>query len=82
MISLLICFRDLFIRSKLQNVVSSEEWWILLFLIETCKSFIKITNNSGPKTEPWGTPYMTFSEVEFASFILVYCFLLTKNDLN
>ena len=39
-------------------------------------------NNSGPKTEPWGTPYITFSEVEFVSFILVYWFLSTKNDLN
>ena len=39
-------------------------------------------NNSDPKTEPWGTPYITFSEVEFVSFILVYWFLLIKNDLN
>ena len=39
-------------------------------------------NNSGPRTEPWGTPYITFSEVKFVSFILVYWFLLTKNDLN
>ena len=21
-------------------------------------------NNIGPKTEPWGTPYITFSEVD------------------
>ena len=55
---------------------------LLLFLIETCKSLIKIMNNSGPKTEPWGTPDITFSEVEFVLFILVYWFLLTKNDLN
>ena len=39
-------------------------------------------NNSGPKTEPWGTPSITFSEVEFVLFILVYWFLVTKNDLN
>ena len=39
-------------------------------------------NNSDPKTEPWGTPYITFSEGEFVLFILVYWFLLTKNDLN
>ena len=40
-------------------------------------------NNSGPpKTEPWGTPYITFSKVEFVLFIQVYWFLLTKNDLN
>ena len=53
LISLLICFRDLLIRNML---VSSAKWWILLFLIETCKSLIKIRNNSGPKTEPCGTP--------------------------
>ena len=64
MISFLIYFRDLLIRSKL---VSSAKWWTFLFLIETCKSLIKIMNNSGPKTEPWGTPYITFSEVEFVS---------------
>ena len=39
-------------------------------------------NNSGSKTDPSGAPYITFSEVDFASFILVYWFLLTKNDLN
>ena len=56
---------------------------LLLFLIETCKSLIKIMNNSGlPKTGPWGTPYITFSKVEFVLFIQVYWFLLTKNDLN
>ena len=55
---------------------------LAIFNRNICKSIIKIMNNSGPKTEPWGTPYITFSEVEFVSFILVYWFLLTKNDLN
>ena len=36
-------------------------------------------NNSGPKTSG---PYITFSEVEFVLFILLYWFLLTKTDLN
>ena len=39
-------------------------------------------HNSGPTTETWGIPYITFSEVKFAPFIPVYWFLLTKNDLN
>ena len=39
-------------------------------------------HNSGPRTETWGIPYISFSEVKFAPFILVYWFRLTKNDLN
>ena len=29
------------------------------------KSFIQIKNNNGPRVEPWGTPALTFSHVDF-----------------
>src|SRR6266516_1711236 len=66
----------------LYNLASSANKNILLKSLQTKdKSFINITNNSGPNTLPCGIPLSTGLEPEIAPFILTYCDLENKNAL-
>jgi hypothetical protein len=49
------------------------------------RSFIYIMKNKGPKIDPWGTLmfYCSHFEENFPKdFILVFCFLFVRHDLN
>ena len=41
-------------------------------------SFTKIKNSRGPKTEPWGTPALTFLNDDMYDFMTTLCFLSSK----
>ena len=53
-----------------------------LRLVLFCKSFIGIRNNSGPKTEPCGTPTSIFSLVDSYPPKLTNCFLSSRYELD
>ena len=42
------------------------------------RSFIKIKNRSGPKTDPWGTPLSTSNSSDSCPLITTFCFLFSK----
>ena len=44
-------------------------------LVLFCMSFTCFKNNRGPKTEPYGTPISTFSQVETNPLKLINCFI-------
>ena len=73
-------------RSRLSDLkyilVSSAKRQNLSFLQTAGKSLMKMRNNSGPKTEPCGTPHITSSTSDDAPFTSTYCFLLVKYDWN
>ena len=46
------------------------------------RSFIKYIKSVGPRTEPWGTPLVTFVEVEDLSFIETCWVLPVKKSLT
>lgn len=50
----------------------------LLWISRLMMSLIYILNRIGPNTEPWGTPYVTFSGGEVAPFALTDCNLFFK----
>ena len=44
-----------------------------LAVVQFCISFTKTRKNNGPKTEPWGTPHVSFLMSDLVLSILVYC---------
>ena len=73
-------FRDL---KHVYNVLSSAKLQRFPSPISSNKSFIKMLNNSGPKTDPWGIPIKISTHSLKQLFILVLCFLfVTVQQLN
>ena len=81
--SLLICLlnflSDLSIRRRL---VSSAKWWAELNTTVLWKSLINKIKRSGPRTEPWGAPYLTDCLAEWQPWTLANCFRSSRNDWN
>ena len=63
---LLIFFKDLF---EYKRFVLSANRCTSLFLIALWRSLINIKNSKGPKTDPWGTPWVIRCGSEFVLFI-------------
>ena len=42
------------------------------------KSFIKIKKSSGPRTDPWGTPWIMLSSSDEKPFTDTYCLQFDK----
>lgn len=59
------------------QVISIEMVIHLMLLGEVYKEF-----NIGPKTEPWGTPWVRYNEFDEVSFTFVYCARSDKNETN
>ena len=62
----LIFFKDLF---EYERFVSSANRCTSPFLIALWRSLINIKNSKGPKTDPWGTPWIIKCGSEFVLFI-------------
>src|SRR5678816_117366 len=52
-----------------------------LHLSPWSKSFIYMKNNSGPSTEPCGTPLFTISHDDLLPFSCTHCFLFRNHSL-
>ena len=67
--------------ATLPNFVSSANFSIIVILrVKLSMSFIKITNNRGPRTEPCGAPLITLLQDEHVPFKTVLCFLSVSHD--
>ena len=62
--------------------VSSANSLEMLLPTATLRSLIYIKNNTGPRTEPWGTPQFILFTVDFSLLIIVYCCLPDRQDLK
>ena len=62
---------------KMSSIVSKKEGTLSVHTI----SLIKMLNSNGPKTDPCGTPTLTGSIVDTASFIATNYFVLVKYEL-
>ena len=67
----LICFRQFKIASSelrwTYNWVSSAKKWYLMqewFPIILLSGVVYSENKRGPRTEPWGTPYVSFENLD------------------
>jgi hypothetical protein len=67
-------FIEITLVSSAYNFVS-----LIIFLL---KLFIKITNKRGPSTDPWGTPLVTFFQLEIFSPITTRWTLFYKKALH
>ena len=62
LMNLFIFLSDFFANRRL---ASSAKRRTLLCMAAWCRSFIKIINNRGPRTEPWWTPWEILLNSEF-----------------
>ena len=62
----------------LYDVLSSAKSQIFPSSIPSSKSFIKMLNNRGPKTDPWGIPMGISTHSLKELYILLLCFLFAK----
>ena len=60
-----------------KSIVSSAKN-LMLDLMSVSRSLIYIRNNSGPRTDPWGTPDSIVKKSEHERLRTTRCFLLHK----
>ena len=76
--SWLICL-FIFLKGYLQvKLVSSAKWCTLLNFKTLFKSLIYVRRNSGPRTEPCGTPNSIKALSDASPLIVTCCFLLVR----